>query len=118
MAATASLDDEADFDPGKARMLDRFSMRALFAANQAVQGAHGALSDVDPERVGVFVGTGMGGTLTMDGGYQTLYGEQSDRIKPVTILMGMHNAAAAWIGIEHGLRGPNMPAGPAATAQQ
>jgi 3-oxoacyl-[acyl-carrier-protein] synthase II len=50
----------------------------------------------------------MGGTLTMDGGYQTLYGEQSDRIRPFTILMGMHNAAAAWIGIEHDLQGPNM----------
>jgi 3-oxoacyl-[acyl-carrier-protein] synthase II len=108
MAATASLVDGIDFDPGKARMLDRFSQLALFAANQAVQESHGALSDVDRERAGVFVGTGMGGTLTMDGGYQTLYGEQSDRIKPFTILMGMHNAAAAWIGIEHGLRGPNM----------
>jgi 3-oxoacyl-[acyl-carrier-protein] synthase II len=50
----------------------------------------------------------MGGTHTMDSGYQTLYGEESDRIKPFTILMGMHNAAAAWIGIEHDLRGPNM----------
>jgi len=59
-------------------------------------------------RAGVFVGTGMGGTLSMDSGYQPLHGEQSDRIKPFTILMGMHNAAAAWIGIEHGLRGPNM----------
>ncbi len=54
------------------------------------------------------VGTGMGGTLSMDSGYQTLYAERSDRIKPFTVLMGMHNAAAAWIGIEHALRGPNM----------
>ncbi|MDL2339311.1 MAG: beta-ketoacyl-[acyl-carrier-protein] synthase family protein [Pseudomonadota bacterium] len=108
IAATASFDEGLAFDPGKARMLDRFSLLALFAANQAVHGAHGALVDVDRARAGVFVGTGMGGTLTMDSGYQTLYGEQSDRIKPFTILMGMHNAAAAWIGIEHDLRGPNM----------
>jgi 3-oxoacyl-[acyl-carrier-protein] synthase II len=108
IAATASFDEDVDFDPVQARMLDRFSLLALFAANQAVKGSHGALLDVDPERAGAFVGTGMGGTLTMDSGYQTLYGEQSDRIKPFTVLMGMHNAAAAWIGIEHGLRGPNM----------
>jgi 3-oxoacyl-[acyl-carrier-protein] synthase II len=108
IAATARFDEAVDPDPARARMLDRFSQLAVFAAHQAVQGAQGALLDVDPERAGVFVGTGMGGTLTMDGGYQTLYGEQSDRIKPFTILMGMHNAAAAWIGIEHGLRGPNM----------
>jgi 3-oxoacyl-[acyl-carrier-protein] synthase II len=56
----------------------------------------------------VFLGTGMGGTLTMDSGYRTLYGDDSDRIKPFTILMGMHSAAAAWIGIEHALRGLNM----------
>jgi 3-oxoacyl-[acyl-carrier-protein] synthase II len=108
LAATARFDDAALVDAGKARMLDRFSQFALFAANQAVAGACGALTDVDRDRAGVFVGTGMGGTLSMDAGYQTLYGEQSDRIKPFTVLMGMHNAAAAWIGIEHGLRGPNL----------
>jgi len=108
IAATARFDEGAGIDPAQARMLDRFSLLALLAANQAVQGAHGALANVDRERAGIFVGTGMGGTLSMDGGYQTLYGERSDRIKPFTVLMGMHNAAAAWIGIEHGLRGPNM----------
>jgi 3-oxoacyl-(acyl-carrier-protein) synthase len=108
IAATSSFDAGLDEDPGKARMLDRFSRFALFAANQAVRDARGALADIDRERAGVFVGTGMGGTLSMDDGYQTLYGERSDRIKPFTILLGMHNAAAAWIGIEHALRGPNM----------
>jgi 3-oxoacyl-[acyl-carrier-protein] synthase II len=108
IAATVSLDEESEGDPAKGRMLDRFSRMAVFAANQAVQGSQGALTGLERERAGVFVGTGMGGTLTMDSGYQTLYGEQSDRIKPFTILMGMHNAAAAWIGIEHDLQGPNM----------
>ena len=108
IAAIANFNEGLDFEPGKARMLDRFSLFALFAANQAVQASNNALAGFDSERAGVFVGTGMGGTLSMDEGYQTLYGEQSDRIKPFTILMGMHNAAAAWIGIEHGLRGPNM----------
>lgn len=108
IAATAQFEPGTDFDAIKAKMLDRFSMFALFAANQAVQGSQGAFAELDASRAGVFVGTGIGGTLSMDAGYQTLYGEQSDRIKPFTILMGMHNAAAAWIGIEHGLRGPNM----------
>ena len=108
IAATANLVEGTDYDAGKTRMLDRFSLLAVFAANQAVQSSHGAFADLDHARAGVFVGTGMGGTHTMDGGYKTLYGEASDRIKPFTILMGMHNAAAAWIGIEHQLRGPNM----------
>ena len=108
IGAIATFDDSAGLDAAKARMLDRFSLMALASANQAVQASHGALADVERARAGVFVGTGMGGTLSMDNGYQTLYGEQSDRIKPFTVLMGMHNAAAAWIGIEHGLHGPNM----------
>jgi 3-oxoacyl-[acyl-carrier-protein] synthase II len=107
LAATALL-DEAAFEPARARMLDRFSQFALYAANQAVLASHDALRRLDGDRAGVFVGTGMGGTTTMDDGYRTLYAEASDRIRPFTILLGMHNAAAAWIGIEHGLRGPNM----------
>jgi 3-oxoacyl-[acyl-carrier-protein] synthase II len=108
IAATAVIDEGHDIDAGKVRMLDRFSLLALLASRQAVQASGEALAGLDRARGGVFIGTGMGGTHTMDSGYQTLYGEASDRIKPFTILMGMHNAAAAWIGIEHDLRGPNM----------
>ena len=108
IAATATLVEGTDFDAAKTRMLDRFSLLAVYAANQAVKNSNDALERVDRSRAGVFVGTGMGGSHTMDNGYQTLYGENSDRIKPFTILMGMHNAAAAWIGIEHQLAGPNM----------
>lgn len=108
LAATAPFDAAAHFDATWLRLVDRFGLFALWAARQAVAGAQGTLADVDLDRTGVFVGNCMGGTLSMDGGYQTLYGEGSDRIKPFTILMGMQSAAAAWIGIEHGLRGPNM----------
>ncbi len=108
IAAAVDFEAAEHFDAGKGRMLDRFSSFALFAANRAVQSSSGALAGMDRARGGVFVGAGMGGTQSMDSGYQTLYGENSDRIKPFTILMGMHNAAAAWIGIEHDLRGPNM----------
>ena len=108
LAATAQLDEQAHFDAQQLRMLDRFSLFALFAARQAVHASRQALQGLDAERAGVFVGTGMGGIHTLDSGYKTLYGEDSDRIKPFTILMGMHNAAAAWIGIEHALRGPAM----------
>lgn len=108
VAATVQLALPADLDPLQVRMMDRFSLLALLAARQAVQASHGALDGAVPERGGVFVGTGMGGTLSLDEGYRTLYGERSERIKPFTVLLGMHNAAAAWIGIDHGLRGPNM----------
>jgi len=50
----------------------------------------------------------MGGSLSNDEGYHTLYAERSQRIRPYSVLLGMYNAAAAWIGIEHQLRGPNL----------
>jgi len=109
IAATVTGFNGADhFDPPRLRMLDRCSQFALVAARQALADAHPELAVQDCSRTGVFVGAGMGGIGSIDDGYQTLYGENSDRIKPFMILMGMHNAPAAWIGIEHGLSGPNL----------
>jgi len=108
LAATASFDGADHFEPARLRMLDRVSQFALVAANQALADSRDALAGADRSRVGVFMGTGMAGTLSNDDGYRTLYGDASDRIKPYTVLMGMHNAPAAWIGIEHDLRGPNL----------
>ena len=96
------------FDPPKLRMLDRVSQFALVAAAQALAEAHVEFAPGNRSRTGVFVGTGMGGIGSIDDGYHTLYGENSDRIKPFMILLGMHNAPAAWIGIEHNLSGPNL----------
>lgn len=108
LAATAAFDGAAHFDPARLRMLDRFSQFALVAARQAFADANCDWPAVDPGRAGSFVGTGMGGSSSNDDGYQTLYGEGSDRIKPFTVLMGMHNASAAWIAVEHNLRGPSL----------
>jgi 3-oxoacyl-(acyl-carrier-protein) synthase len=108
LAASASFDGAGHFEPPKLRMLDRVSQFAVVAARQALAAACDVLGQLDRSRAGVFVGTAMGGSQTSDDGYKTLYGDDSDRIKPFTVLMGMHNAPAAWIGIEHDLRGPNL----------
>lgn len=108
LAATAPFDGAAHFEPPRLRMLDRSSQFALVAARQALADAHCDRSALDPSRAGSFVGTGMGGLQSNDDGYQTLYAEGSDRIKPFTVLMGMHNASAAWIAIDHALHGPSL----------
>lgn len=108
LAGTVLFEGADYFEPPKLRMLDRVSQFALVAANQALADARNDLGQVERSRAGVFVGTAMGGSHTSDDGYKTLYCNGSDRIKPFTVLMGMHNAPAAWIGIEHELRGPNL----------
>ena len=108
IAATVQFEAAEHFEPPRQRLMDRVSQFAVVAARRAVADAHIEFSEDERERTGIFLGTGMAGTLSLDDAYQTLYGEQSDRIKPTLILQGMHNAAAAWIGIEHRLRGPNL----------
>jgi 3-oxoacyl-[acyl-carrier-protein] synthase II len=108
LAATVRFNGADHFDPPRLRMLDRVSQFALVAARQALADAQPDLAPSARSRAGVFVGTGMGGIGSIDDGYQTLYGDNSERIKPFMVLMGMHNAPAAWIGIEHGFTGPNM----------
>ena len=103
-----TFDGARHFPAPKLRMLDRVSQFALVAAAQAVRRCRAALRRRDRRRAGVFVGTGMGGAQTTDDGYFTLYAEGSDRVKPYSVLMAMNNAAASWIGIEYGLRGPNL----------
>ena len=108
IAAPVSFDASTHFPAPQLRMLDRVSQLALVATQQALHSAALELSDEERATTGVFLGTGMGGAATTDGGYHTLYGQNSDRIKPFTVLMAMNNAAASWIGIEHRLTGPNL----------
>jgi 3-oxoacyl-[acyl-carrier-protein] synthase II len=108
IAAASSFDGSAHFAAPRLRMLDRVSQLALVAAQQAMRGAALELSAEERTATGVFLGTGMGGSGTTDEGYETLYRQNSDRIKPYTVLMAMNNAAASWIGIEHALSGPNL----------
>ncbi|MEO5696032.1 MAG: beta-ketoacyl-[acyl-carrier-protein] synthase family protein [Burkholderiaceae bacterium] len=108
LAAAAHFDGQAHFEPARWRMLDRVSQFAIVAARDALRDARSEPGEEERERVGVFVGTGMGGSQSMDDGYRTLYGDRSDRIKPMLVLMGMHNAPAAWIAIENTFSGPNL----------
>lgn len=108
LAACVRFAGEEHFPPPRLRMLDRVSQIALVAARQAIDEARLDLSATDRARVGVFIGTGMGGALTTDQGYLSLYRDGCERMKPFSILMGMTNAPAAWIGIEYDLSGPNL----------
>jgi 3-oxoacyl-[acyl-carrier-protein] synthase II len=108
VAAPANVDASTHFPAPRLRMLDRVSQLALVAAKHAVTGAGLELDEDERAAAGVFFGTGMGGAATTDEGYATLYRDHSDRIKPYTVLLAMNNAAASWIGMEHGLAGPNV----------
>jgi 3-oxoacyl-[acyl-carrier-protein] synthase II len=108
IGAPADFDGAAHFSPVRLRMLDRVSQMALAAANQAIANARIDFAKESRDRCGVSVGTSMGGVVTTDEAYYSMYGERSDRVQPLSVLAAMNNAPAAWIGIDHGLTGPNL----------
>ncbi|MSQ73293.1 MAG: beta-ketoacyl-[acyl-carrier-protein] synthase family protein [Betaproteobacteria bacterium] len=109
----ATVAGEVDFDPAahfpKARlaMLDRGSQLALVAAREAIGDSGIVLDESLQGRTGVFMGTGMGGAHTLESGYEDLLRDHKDRLPPYTVLRAMHNAAAAHVSIDFGLRGPS-----------
>ena len=82
---------------------ERVSQMALGAVRDALADA-GIEGWSDPERVGLYLGTGMGGAATMDAGFAALHG--GGRIPPLTVPAGMVNGAAAVVAIHADIRGP------------
>ena len=87
----------------EARRLDRCQQAALVAAREAW--ADAGRPDVDPERIAVVIGTGIGGALTMLGQDDVLEERGVRRVSPLTVPMLMPNGPAAAVGLELGVRG-------------
>ena len=94
------------FAPKDARHADRFQQFAVAAADLAVQNAGLRLADVDPERAGVQVGTGIGGVATWEAAVLVNDSRGSGRVSPYTVPMIMPNAGAAAVSLRLGWQGP------------
>lgn len=92
-------------DDAPQRGYDRFTRFALAAAEEAAQQANYASIGVDSDRIGVLIGTGLGGCETLDMGYRRVYKEGQTRIPPMAIAMSMYNAAASAISTKYQARG-------------
>ncbi len=108
IAAQASFDPADHFTKHTYGMLDRTSQMALHTSIEAVKHAGLEITDQLKPRMGIYLGTGMGGAHSVEDGYIRLYRDGLSRLKPFTVLMGMNNAAASAIALEHQLTGPNL----------
>jgi 3-oxoacyl-[acyl-carrier-protein] synthase II len=105
IGACADFDPELAMSPKEARRSDRYTQLAVAAAVQAVEEA-GVPDGIDPERLGVIVGTGVGGLVTLQAECEAWL-EGGDRaVSPHFVPMMMPNAAAGTIAIKIGARGP------------
>jgi 3-oxoacyl-[acyl-carrier-protein] synthase II len=88
--------------------IERFSQFALVAAEQAVQDARLGLNEAEQARAGVYMGSCQGGVGTLENAYMELFQRENPRIKPLTVLLSMNNAAASHLSIKYHLQGPNI----------
>ncbi|MHB1433716.1 MAG: beta-ketoacyl-ACP synthase II [Streptosporangiaceae bacterium] len=100
IAAWAAADPATLIDRVQARRLDRCEMFALIAAREAW--ADAGAPEVDPERLGVAVASGIGGVGSTLAAYDTLKEKGWQRLSPFTVPMLMPNGSAGWISIELG----------------
>ena len=104
VGACADFDPEAAMTPKEARRADRYTQFAVAAADRAAAEA-GLPEGADPDRVGIIVGTGVGGLTTLQAECKAWLEEGDRAVSPHFVPMMMPNAAAGTIAMRTRERG-------------
>ena len=104
IAAPLAVEPSDVIERVKLRRLDRSEAIALIAANQAWADAGLAGAGLDPERLAVSVGSGIGGAMTLLNQDDILEQSGPRRVSPYTVPMLMPNGPAAYVGLELGAK--------------
>lgn len=107
-AEVKGFDPVALFGTREARKMDRFTQFATAATLEAMAHANLAINESNRDRVGILIGTGIGGIITLLEQYDVLRERGPERISPFLIPMMISDSAAGNIAIRVGVRGPNM----------
>ena len=100
VAARVAFDESRWFTKLQLAGVDRVSQLAVAAADLAMRDA-GAPGELDPERIGVYAGCGMGGASALEAAYRG-----GARVPPLTIPAFMPNAPASQVAMRQGAQGP------------
>jgi 3-oxoacyl-[acyl-carrier-protein] synthase II len=107
-AEVKGFDAAALFGSREARRMDRVTQFALAATLQAVQNSGLQITDANRDRIGVVIGTGIGGLSTL---YEQMlvYAERGpSRVSPFLVPMMLPDSSAGMVAIQLGVRGPNL----------
>ena len=107
-AEVKGFDGIAIFGVRDARKMDRFTQFALAATLEALAQAGLRIDEANRDRVGILIGTGIGGIGTLLEQADVLRGRGPDRVSPFLVPMMISDGAAGAIAIRLGARGPNM----------
>lgn len=94
-------------DRKSSQRMDPFAQYAVISADSAMEDSGLQVKDMDPDRLGVVYGSGIGGMITYDAQFQNYMAGGPRRISPFFIPMLIPDIACGYISIKHGLKGPN-----------
>lgn len=103
----SSFEPESVLDPKEIRKLDPFSVYALVATDEAVTMAGVNPEKLNLDRVGVTIGTGVGGIQTLEDQHSTIENRGARRVSPQFVPKMIANIAGGHLSIRWGFQGPN-----------
>ncbi len=106
-AEVKNLQLENFIEPKESKRWDRFSQFGVIAAKQAFDDSGLEINETNASRVGVIIGSGVGGLLTMETQAQTLSHKGPKRVSPFTVPMMIPNMASGLAAIALGAKGPS-----------
>lgn len=107
-AEVKDFDAAAVFGNREARRMDRFSQFAVFASLQAIQHAQLNVNDENRDRIGVVIGSGIGGIQTLYDQTRVYLERGPAKVSPFLVPMMLPDAGPGMVAIQLGLRGPNL----------
>lgn len=102
------FDVSAYMNPKEARRIDQFIQFGVAAANQAIKDAGIESHPSDADRIGVAIGSGIGGINTIESTHDTLVKSGPRRVSPFFVPGVVINMISGNVSIEHGFKGPNI----------
>ncbi|MCG1096967.1 beta-ketoacyl-ACP synthase II [Staphylococcus epidermidis] len=98
---------EDHIDRKEARRMDRFTQYAVVAAREAVKDAQLNINEKNADRIGVWIGSGIGGMETFEVAHTTLVERGPRRVSPFFVPMLIPDMATGQVSIDLGAKGPN-----------
>lgn len=107
-AEVKDFNAEEHFDKRTARRMDLYSQYAVVASREALKSSGITEENTDMTRVGIVIGSGIGGLVTMQKDIGACETKGPDRVSPMFIPMGIANMATGNVAIDLGLKGESV----------
>lgn len=106
-AEVSNFDPTGILEPKESKRWDRFSKFGVVAAKEAIADSKLTINESNASRIGVIIGSGVGGLLTMETQAQVLNNKGPGRVSPFTVPMMIPNMATGLAAIALGAKGPS-----------